>query len=1020
MQIKVRMKIHAVAVALAALTMLGASQQEARAQNVGTIRGVVTDPSAAVIPGASVVATGNGVTRSVKTDGQGRYTIPNVPPGKYNVRTDAPGFVPFIAPDLDVPATQATSLDVALQIATEAQQVQVNDTSAAQLSTDASSNVSALVLKEADLEQLPDDPDDLQADLEALAGPAAGPNGAQFFIDGFSGGQLPPKSSIREIRINSNPFSSEFDRPGFGRIEILTKPGTDAFHGQAFINYGDKIFDSRNPLLTTAQPGYVYKLGTASVGGPINKKASFFIDFNKRHIDENQLVIAQVLNPAYQISTLNQAILTPNLQWQINPRIDYQINASNTLVIRYNHASGSTYGGVGQFALLDQETETFTKNNMVQITETAVLGTVAVDETRFQFRNNNANTNPLGNPDIPGINVSSAFNGAGAPSTATNYTDNRGFELTNQLTFSRGSHAFKVGTRLRQTNLGSQSTTNFNGSWSFNAPLASAACLAGYGSNPTSIDLYQQTQLLLSQGVPIASVLAQGCGPSQYTLSSGIPVQNVRQFDMGAWIQDDWRVRPNFTLNVGVRYETQNNIQDHLDFAPRVGFAWAPGAKGKTASKTVIRGGYGIFFDRFAEANILQAERYNGTEQTNYLITASDPSAALALAFYCPQAPACLNAPGQPPPALLTVQNQAIYTLDKSLRAPYMGQLAIGVDRQLPGRTQVSVNYVNTRGVHVLRQRDINAPMGYIGPLPGSTLPVDPGMRPFAGTDVPNANGDIYQYETSGIFKQTQLTFNANTRLNSHLQLQGYYVYGQAHTNANGFPMNQYNDDLDWGRANFDIRHRGYVGGTIGLPLRLQVAPFVQMSSGAPFNITTGNQFEGSSIFNARPALQSCSASAKQGSAYKACFNTNPAPGEALIPYNYGDGPDQFSVNLRVSRTWGWGERRTAATPNQGGPGGGGGGRGGFGGGGGGRGGGGFGGGGGGGRGGLGGLGGGNTGKRYNLTANVEARNAFNHVNLAAPNGTLISPYFNESTALNNGNSAAGNRKITLQLRFQF
>jgi hypothetical protein len=242
MQIKVRMKIHAVAVALAALTMLGASQQEARAQNVGTIRGVVTDPSAAVIPGASVVATGNGVTRSVKTDGQGRYTIPNVPPGKYNVRTDAPGFVPFIAPDLDVPATQATSLDVALQIATEAQQVQVNDTSAAQLSTDASSNVSALVLKEADLEQLPDDPDDLQADLEALAGPAAGPNGAQFFIDGFSGGQLPPKSSIREIRINSNPFSSEFDRPGFGRIEILTKPGTDAFHGQAFINYGDKIF----------------------------------------------------------------------------------------------------------------------------------------------------------------------------------------------------------------------------------------------------------------------------------------------------------------------------------------------------------------------------------------------------------------------------------------------------------------------------------------------------------------------------------------------------------------------------------------------------------------------------------------------------------------------------------------------------------------------------------------------------------------------------------------------------------
>src|SRR5579862_3260417 len=263
MQIKVWMKIKNVALALAALTIACVLQPEAWAQNVGTIRGTVTDPSAAVIPNATVVATGNGLTRSVKTDGQGKYTIPNVPPGKYDVRADAPGFVPYITNAVDVPATQATSLDIALQIAAEAQTVSVNETSAAALSTDSSSNVSALVLKEEDLEQLPDDPDDLQADLEALAGPGAGPNGAQFFIDGFSGGQLPPKSTIREIRINSNPFSSEYDRPGFGRIEILTRPGTDNYHGQAFINYGNRVFDSRNPLLATAPPDYSSKLFTA-------------------------------------------------------------------------------------------------------------------------------------------------------------------------------------------------------------------------------------------------------------------------------------------------------------------------------------------------------------------------------------------------------------------------------------------------------------------------------------------------------------------------------------------------------------------------------------------------------------------------------------------------------------------------------------------------------------------------------------------------------------------------------------
>ncbi len=298
MQMKVWMKFKTVAIALSALTIACVLQTEAWAQNVGTIRGTVTDPSAAVIPNATVVATGNGVTRSVKSDGQGKYTIANVPPGKYSVRADAAGFVPYITQRLSTfRPRQATSLDIALQIATEAQTVSVNDTSAAALSTDSSSNVSALVLKEEDLEQLPDDPDDLQADLEALAGPAAGPNGAQFFIDGFSGGQLPPKSTIREIRINSNPFSSEYDRPGFGRIEILTKPGTDKFHGQVFVNYGNKVFDSRNPLLTTARPDYEYEQYSANLGGPISKKASFNLDFQKRHIDENALIVGSDSGP---------------------------------------------------------------------------------------------------------------------------------------------------------------------------------------------------------------------------------------------------------------------------------------------------------------------------------------------------------------------------------------------------------------------------------------------------------------------------------------------------------------------------------------------------------------------------------------------------------------------------------------------------------------------------------------------------------------------------------------------------
>ncbi len=408
--------------------------------------------------------------------------------------------------------------------------------------------------------------------------------------------------------------------------------------------------------------------------------------------------------------------------------------------------------------------------------------------------------------------------------------------MTNVVTLSKGSHAIKVGARMRKSDEGSGSYTNFNGSWIFNQPstLATSAggCLAAYGTDATSLELYQQTEILLNQGVPMANVIAQGCGPNQFKLNGGNAVQNVDQFDLGAYVQDDWRLRPNLTVNLGVRYETQTNIGDHNDWAPRIGVAWAPGAKGKTTSKTVIRAGYGIFYSRFSLANTLQTERFNGVEQTNY--TTSNP---LAMAAY----------PFLPPTNLLTALNQAIYTVDSSMKSPYQSQLAVSVDRQLPGRTQLSVNYVNTRGVHTLRQRDINAPDAMFG---GSA-------SAFAGTDVPNANGDIYQYEDSGIFKQTQLTVNANSRVNSHLQLQGYYSYSQAHTNASGFPMDQYNTSLDWGRAQYDIRNRAFVGGTIGLPLRLQLNPFVTMQSGAPFNITTGGQYDdqNTQLINGRPVV---------------------------------------------------------------------------------------------------------------------------------------------------------------------
>jgi hypothetical protein len=195
------------------------------AQNKGSVHGQVTDPSGAIVPGASVQLSGGGQKFSATSGGDGGYSFGTLPAGSYTLDVTVPGFTPFSESNVSVVSGTSRTLNIPLIIATQEQQVEVTaDTR--QLDTEPADNGNAVVLSGKDLDALSDDPDEMQNELTALAGPAAGNGGAQIYIDGFTGGDLPPKSSIREIRINQNPFSAEFDKLGYGRIEILTKPGT--------------------------------------------------------------------------------------------------------------------------------------------------------------------------------------------------------------------------------------------------------------------------------------------------------------------------------------------------------------------------------------------------------------------------------------------------------------------------------------------------------------------------------------------------------------------------------------------------------------------------------------------------------------------------------------------------------------------------------------------------------------------------------------------------------------------------
>jgi hypothetical protein len=251
--------------------------------------------------------------------------------------------------------------------------------SALQLDTSASSNASQVVITQEEMDALPDDPDDLQSALIALAGPAAGPNGAQMFVDGFSGGAMPPKEAIREIRINQNPFSAEYDKLGMGRIEILTRPGSDKFRGALFLN-------SRNPYVEN-KPDYSNTMYGGSLSGPLGKRASFFLNADQRNIDNNATIHATTIDPTtFQPTSVDQAIVAPFRNTYVTPRVDYQLTPNNTLVARYQYTNSTQdNAGVGQLSLESRAFKTGSAEHNGQMTETAVLNAQAVNETRFQY-----------------------------------------------------------------------------------------------------------------------------------------------------------------------------------------------------------------------------------------------------------------------------------------------------------------------------------------------------------------------------------------------------------------------------------------------------------------------------------------------------------------------------------------------------------------------------------------------------------------------------------------------------------
>jgi hypothetical protein len=644
----------------------------------------------------------------------------------------------------------------------------------------------------------------------------------------------------------------------------------------------------------------------------------------------------------------------------------------------------------------------------VQITETAILTPALMNETRFQYIRSRSRQD--GNNIIPTLVVQDAFIAGGSQVGLAHADDDR-WELQNYSTWTKGRHILRFGLRLRGVKITDFSPQNFGGTFTFSggdAPLLDAnnqIVLDDEGQpifRPiTSLERFRRT--LLFQGN--ANMRALGGGVTQFSLAGGNPEAGVSQTDLGAFVQDEWRVRRNLTFTLGMRDERQTTISSNYNFAPRAFFAWAPGgtsvgagpgAPPSSSPKMVIRGGMGVFYDRFGERATLLANRFNGTNQLDFRVF--DPAVLDQSMF-------TFNGGASNVPTVESLSAfaspQIVRRIAPDFQAPTFVMTAINFERQLPAKFTLFAVAFNYRGKHLLRVRNLNAP------LPGTYDPnnTDSAVRPFGNT------GDIYYYESSANFNDYRFFGGIRRQMSKGFSLFANFGGGRGKTDtdcifgsiASCFPADTYDLTSEYSRVSFIPSGNFFVGGTMILPkLKMNLNPFIVFSTGRPFNIVTGRDTNGDGLFTERPSFATAqTAPANLRQTRFGDFDLAPAPGQELIPRNYGMGPSFFSVNLGISRSFAFGNvpaPAAAAKPAAPAP------------------------------------SGANRPasgpapeKRYTVTFSVNIQNLLNKTNLSQPIGNLSSPQCGESISTAgsfgfgpSGSAAAGNRRIQVQIRFGF
>ncbi|MPY89412.1 MAG: hypothetical protein GEU99_15975 [Luteitalea sp.] len=736
--------------------------------NTGSVSVTVIDPLGDVLPGADVTLIGPRPATtpiSAVTDGRGVALFEGLAAGTYALRVELSGFEPLDVPEVVV-TNRRVRKEVELALARVLEDIEVTQDQAETALVD---NFSQTLTAE-QLENLPDDPEEMAQVIEAMAGP-----GAVMRVNGFEGGQLPPKSQIQEIRFRFDPYSADNHWPGRPRVDIRTRPGSGEFRNDVNVGFRDQSFDARSPFAPQRGDGQTRRLRWSTSGPLIRNKTSYAVTVSGWDAFDAQTIFARL--PEGPFSDL---VEQGNRRFEVNVRLEHALTSAHALRLEYQRESRWDRNlGVGELDLRDRAYERDSFEDRIRLGVSGTFAKRFLNQLRVQYSWESSETSSSSME--PTMEVLGSFTEGGAQLAGGDRS--REIEVADDLQFTLGKiHSLSTGFEIEAARYRSDAQENMSGTFTFG-----------------SLSDYPERPLQFSQRV-------------------GDPDVSYSRYELGWYIQDDIRLRKDLLLGVGLRHELQSQIDGKANVSPRGSIAWTP----FTSGKTTLRAGGGIFYDWYDAGTYQQTVLVDGVRQEDIII--QNPSYPDPFADADPET--------IPPSRIQAAED---------LRLPRVTRVSVGVEQQLAEWARLRTNYFREETSHRLRGVNINAPVN--------------GVRPFPEFERITQVESIGRAEEQGFDVSLMMTY-----MPRGLFGMVNYRYARDMDDADGslsLPADGTDLASEWGPASDDVRHRIFSFINVRLPKGFGLGLNARVNSGAPYNITLGNDANGDTVTNDRPEGES-------------------------------------------------------------------------------------------------------------------------------------------------------------------